>query len=72
MKRRVFAFFVCLGMVFTIAACGTVEDTPLDSPPQTSATAPAIESTPEPDQTMQSTQNPKATAPDTVTPTAIP
>lgn len=45
MKRKVFACLVSLAMLVSLSACGTVENSPMESAPQTSATAPAVEPT---------------------------
>lgn len=67
MKRKVLACLVSVTMLVSLSACGTVEKTPMESAPQTSATAPAIEPTGGQNQTTLSPQQPKATAPDGTT-----
>ena len=72
MKRKVFACLVSLAMLVSLSACGTVENSPMESAPQTSATAPAVEPTGGQNQTTLSPQQPQATAPDDTTTTNQP
>ncbi len=72
MKRKVFACLISLAMLVSLSACGTVENSPMESAPQTSATAPAVEPTGGQNQTTLSPQQPQATAPDDTTTTHQP
>lgn len=72
MKRKALAFLASMAMLVSISACGTVEQSPMESAPQTSATAPAVEPTGGQNQTTLSPQQPQATAPDGTTTTNQP